>query len=895
MKNKIILAILILSMIALIISGCGGGGSVTPPPPDEPIEPIIPETTKVAEEETIQEIAFVAEDQSTIIFEKSTPQLEELAVGDIIAMGVTEHTPEGLLRKVKKITKGGKDSSEVVIETEFATLEEAIEQGEFYFNEALKAEDAKEPVCYVKGVEFIRDKSTIRDSKIQLLEFTYNINAIIYDEDNNPNTEEDNIALIGQISFDYNLLLSGKIAFFHKLKELNFQNIVEIEKNLGVTVGGSVEIFSYEKELYTHSLGTKLVWVGYLPIVLSPKITISANVNGEIFAKVTAEITDKDTYTAGIKFDNGSWQPISKHENYPSPPSLSLSAGGAVTFGVGPKLECKVDGVIGPYCETSLYGKVIADIYTNPWWKIYAGIIAKAGVKIEIFSKVLASADLTVLDLKKIIAQADGPFINLNHPPVISDLTANPSSINTNQTTTITCTASDEDVGDTLIYTWNKSGGTFEGSTSGSTIIWRAPSTPGSYTVSCEVSDGEESDSKSVNIEVTPIAGSQYVIQWSTAESNGWANPLGEGKELITSTAYDYDSSIYLNNHPGKKHMGTDIISELDENVYTIASGTVVKITRDYSSTSNQSVVIIKHTNSNNKDFFAIYGHVLARDDLEENNSELEAGEKIGIIKKAGSPVHLHFGINRSSEITDFMFTNLDGVQWGWGRIPEFANPSDYGWVEPIDYLNNYLPLPALPGLTPEEVELIGKWGFGGDDIVRRWPDGDVNVYDETNYTRIQDVIQEWNTAIGGSVVFHLSNDPNSLIKVKFDPDISQDLAGQYFVYCSDDDYEFYRADVNIQKNYLDSLNSDTKYCLYLWLFSGAAGFNIQADVDPNPFGEWQNFDKIPDDVEKMLHGLYKVPCGYDLLDKKLKKNWSQTIIENLQNIYEGGLNKLCK
>jgi len=87
MKNKIILAILILSMIALIISGCGGGGSVTPPPPDEPIEPIIPETTKVAEEETIQEIAFVAEDQSTIIFEKSTPQLEELAVGDIIAMG----------------------------------------------------------------------------------------------------------------------------------------------------------------------------------------------------------------------------------------------------------------------------------------------------------------------------------------------------------------------------------------------------------------------------------------------------------------------------------------------------------------------------------------------------------------------------------------------------------------------------------------------------------------------------------------------------------------------------------------------------------------------------------------------------------------------------------------
>jgi len=464
-----------------------------------------------------------------------------------------------------------------------------------------------------------------------------------------------------------------------------------------------------------------------------------------------------------------------------------------------------------------------------------------------------------------------------NHPPVISDLIADPSSVNINQTTSITCNATDED-GGTLTYTWNKTGGTFEGSTSGPNVIWRASSTPDTYTVECEVSDGDESDSKSVNIEVTPIAGSQYVIQWSTAESNGWANPLGEGKELITSTAYDYDSSIYLNNHPGKKHMGTDIISELDENVYTIASGTIVKITRDYSSTSNQSVVIIKHTNSNNENFFAIYGHVLARSDLEVN-SELEAGEKIGTIKKAGSPVHLHFGINLSSKITDFIFTNSNG-QWGWGRIPASANPSDYGWVDPIDYLNNYLPLPALPGLTPEEIELIRKWGFGGDDIVRRWPDGDVNVYDETNYTRMQDIINEWNTAIGGPIVFRLCSDPNSLVKVKFDPDLNQDLAGQYLIYCSDD-YEFYRADVNIQKNYLDSLDSDTKYCLYLWLFNGAAGFNVQADVDPNPFKEWWIFDKIPDDIKTMLRGLYKVPCGYNLLDKKLKENWTRPIVKS--------------
>jgi Leucine-rich repeat (LRR) protein len=411
MMKKIILSILILSISALMFSGCGGGGNpVTPPPPDEPLESIIPETTKLVEEETIEEIVSIAEDQSTIVFEKSTLQLEELTSGDIIAMGVTENTPEGLLRKIKNITKGAKDSSEVIVETEFATLEEAIEQGEFSFDEALKTKDAKEPVCYVKGVEFIRDRSTIKDSKVQLLEFNYKINTIIYDEDNNPNTKEDNITLSGQISFNYNLLFSGKIGSPHLLKELNFQNKVKMEKNLGVTVGSSVKIFSKKIDLWTQDCGKKVVWIGWVPIVLHPKITVSTNINGEIFAKATAEISDEDTYTAGVKFDNGNWQPINSHENNFYPPSVSFSTGGSVIFGLGPNLECKVVGVAGPYCETTLYGKAIADIYTNPWWKIYVGIMAKAGVKIEIFSKTYASADLTVLDLEKIIAQADGPF-----------------------------------------------------------------------------------------------------------------------------------------------------------------------------------------------------------------------------------------------------------------------------------------------------------------------------------------------------------------------------------------------------------------------------------------------------------------------------------------------------
>jgi len=104
-----------------------------------------------------------------------------------------------------------------------------------------------------------------------------------------------------------------------------------------------------------------------------------------------------------------------------------------------------------------------------------------------------------------IIAEANeniDSVTNDNHPPVISNLAANPSSIAISQPTTIICSAYDSD-GDPLAYHWTKNGGAFVGSTSGSSITWRAPSSPGIYRVYCEVTDGEGGeDSEPVNIVV---------------------------------------------------------------------------------------------------------------------------------------------------------------------------------------------------------------------------------------------------------------------------------------------------------------------------------------------------------------------------------------------------------
>ena len=286
--------------------------------------------------------------------------------------------------------------------------------------------------------------------------------------------------------------------------------------------------------------------------------------------------------------------------------------------------------------------------------------------------------------------QSDG----INHNPIISDLSVSPRTAFINQNITITCTASDQD-GDTLTHGWSSSpGGTITGS--GSTITWISPATEDTYTITCMVSDGKGGkDNKLVDI-IVAVNGVKYQIPWSKAESNGWANPLGEGKEFITNTAYDYDSGIYLNNHPGKKHVGIDTDgNEENDDVYAIAAGIVVHKHSEnswydkYGILQNYSVIIIKHTDSDNENFFAIYGHVLAKDGLK---STVKVGEKVGVVAKSGDP-HLHFGINTSSE---FICDLLAG-ECGWGRVPADDDPSDYGWVDPIDYLNTHKSVHNLP------------------------------------------------------------------------------------------------------------------------------------------------------------------------------------------------------
>ena len=76
-----------------------------------------------------------------------------------------------------------------------------------------------------------------------------------------------------------------------------------------------------------------------------------------------------------------------------------------------------------------------------------------------------------------------------NAEPVITSLTANKITVSPGGTIVLTCTAEDDDE-DSLTYVWGCTNGSLM--TNGSIAFWTAPGYPGTYSISCEVTDGND-------------------------------------------------------------------------------------------------------------------------------------------------------------------------------------------------------------------------------------------------------------------------------------------------------------------------------------------------------------------------------------------------------------------
>ena len=107
------------------------------------------------------------------------------------------------------------------------------------------------------------------------------------------------------------------------------------------------------------------------------------------------------------------------------------------------------------------------------------------------FSTVNCSKDIDIkpVKIKTILIILAALLIScsiFNAEPVITSLTADNIAVSPGGTVALTCIAEDDDE-DSLTYTWECTNGSL--APNGSTATWTAPGYPGTYSISCEVTD----------------------------------------------------------------------------------------------------------------------------------------------------------------------------------------------------------------------------------------------------------------------------------------------------------------------------------------------------------------------------------------------------------------------
>jgi hypothetical protein len=134
-------------------------------------------------------------------------------------------------------------------------------------------------------------------------------------------------------------------------------------------------------------------------------------------------------------------------------------------------------------------------------------------------------------------------LIALNHPPVVTSITADPTTVNINGTSTITVVASDDD-GDELTYNYSIDGGELIGT--GSIVTWKAPGSNGIFEIRIVVFDGlAESNTMGVNITVTGGDNTAPVVDSISANRTKAAAGEIVGIDVVATDA-DGDPLTYI-------------------------------------------------------------------------------------------------------------------------------------------------------------------------------------------------------------------------------------------------------------------------------------------------------------------------------------------------------------
>jgi len=419
MKTR--LTVLVLFSVFLLASCKEDSNPVSPPENTEKL--VLNEKAKVFNDNDFNTyVQSFSKDSTQIVFDASVKNKYSFKPGDIIIS--TEG--RGYIAKVTGIQDSG---NVVTVNITDGSVCEAFKQAHLQFNKSL--DFTQEGVEYKlrKGVKLISVKTVKRRSKIDNTkdinssESTFDI--LLYDLDGNPDTEND------QIKLTLNLILSptisGDIIIENsdiKKMLIEYQFEEELELSLNVPLGAiSGELDKSLKK----SLG-EIVFptftLGAIPVTITPALELNLGTELKLSSVLTMGATQSYTYTFTMNYlGNNQWETSEEHTTDFGYNEPTITAGLEAEAYLKPLFLLKIYQSLSPYLFAKLYTKFEAKTDMEPWWRLFAGLDAGAGIKMKVWNFTLFDFQTNLVSLEKQIAQAESEksdYITVTNPSSIT-------------------------------------------------------------------------------------------------------------------------------------------------------------------------------------------------------------------------------------------------------------------------------------------------------------------------------------------------------------------------------------------------------------------------------------------------------------------------------------------
>lgn len=400
---------LLLPLCALLLAqatGCHRGQD----PEDVPVEPKVADATRVVTPETRQALegltltnptacatspspiqgapAAPARCKATLTFSQSTPFLANLKPGELLVSEPGPGAPYGYLQRVTKVTPSG---AQVVVETEAASLDEALVEGEMKVEATLAPRDLQ-AMSLRRGVSVQR---AALGTAASTEAFALDINTVLYDADGNDSTTGDQVRMQGTFKLAVDNGLSYSLQWKKVLGVPVYPNGIYVRMAYGFNQSADVKLFAglalsanHEVELASYDFSPITFFIGPVPVVLVPRVRITADMQGNLSASMSLGASESIGAVAGFEYNDGFQNITSFNQSFTKYADISGVTGHGEA-GLSAQGEILLYGLVGPYARLRAAVSLDAAVPRDPVWKLEAGLKGYVGIHADLLVKTL--------------------------------------------------------------------------------------------------------------------------------------------------------------------------------------------------------------------------------------------------------------------------------------------------------------------------------------------------------------------------------------------------------------------------------------------------------------------------------------------------------------------------